>query len=130
MSSTYAHYQGPSLLSDYAILSRYAGHHPDSEERIEGDEPSGNQSSDIASGIIRRGSIPPSQHRPQNPNMNTPFLHIPAPGPSPTENTPLLNPPIPQIDETLTDNSQDGSKMAKFWEELRILTIYALPVCG
>lgn len=56
------------------------------------------------------------------------FSHMPLPGPIPSENTPLLNPPVPRIDESIEQTSDDGSTVLIFWEELRILTRYALPV--
>jgi MATE family multidrug resistance protein len=141
MSSTFAHYQQPaSLPSDYAILSRYAGHHPDGEGQDDIDSDDGDTETEdtseraTSSSLLRRSSLPASHHRPQNPNMipthSQHFKHIPVPGPIPSENTPLLNPPVPRIDEPLEQTPGNGSVMKVFWEELRILTRYALPVFG
>ncbi|KAG6899440.1 hypothetical protein C0995_005955 [Termitomyces sp. Mi166 len=101
-----AHYQGPaSLPSDYALLSRYAGH------QLEDDQDDRDQSV--------------SSLRPRNPTIA--HESIPIPGPLPSENTPLLNPPVPRIDESFDDNDRT---VHAFWDELRILTRYALPVFG
>lgn len=51
----------------------------------------------------------------------------------PTEHTPLLAPPpVPRIEEEIDrDPAHDNdSGMMMFWEELPILTKYALPVFG
>jgi hypothetical protein len=140
MSSTLAHYQGPaSLPSDYALLSRYAGNYlEEQDKRLDSDDEL--TDNDYApqrpssTSILRRASAPaPPRLRPQHsiggiPSHPHHFSHIPIPGPIPSENTPLLNPPVPRIDESLERTSDDGSKMLIFWEELRILTRYALPV--
>jgi MATE family multidrug resistance protein len=137
MSSTLAHYQGPtSLPSDYALLSRYAGNHPEEQhsQMESDDELTDNESTARLNGTLRRASAPaPRCLHPQRslgPMTSHPhhFAHIPLPGPIPSENTPLLNPPVPRIDEPIEQTSDDGSKMLIFWEELRILTRYALPV--
>jgi hypothetical protein len=140
MSSTLAHYQGPaSLPSDYALLLRYAGNHVEEQDnRMEsGDEFTDNEYAPqrpSSTSILRRASAPsPSRLRPQHsiggmPSHPHHFSHIPIPGPIPSENTPLLNPPVPRIDESLERTTDDGSKILIFWEELRILTRYALPV--
>ena len=141
MSSTLAHYQGPaSLPSDYALLSRYAGNHL--EEQIESDDDlTDNESLPRLNSTLRRASAPAppclrpqhslgpmTSHHPHHPHHPHHFAHIPLPGPIPSENTPLLNPPVPRIAEPIEQTSDDGSKMLIFWEELRILTRYALPV--
>lgn len=139
MSSTLPHYQGPaSLPSDYALLSRYAGNHPEAQgHRIEADS----ELTDTeyipprpsSTSILRRASAPaPPCLRPQHPigamtSHQHHLPHIPA-GPILSESTPLLNPPVPRIDESIERTSDNGSKMLIFWEELRILTRYALPV--
>ena len=134
MSSTPAHYQGPaSLPSDYALLSRYAGNHIE-EQTLRDDELTDTE--DIpqrpsSTSILRRSSAPgpPPLHLKRSiAAMASHFAHIPLPGPIPSENTPLLNPPVPRIDESIERTSENGSKMLIFWEELRILTRYALPV--
>jgi len=137
MSSTLAHYQGPaSLPSDYALLSRYAGNHPE-EQTHRDDELTDTE--DVpqrpsSTSILRRASapVPHSLGTKRSVGAMTShphhFAHIPLPGPIPSEDTPLLNPPVPRIDESLERTSENGSKSLIFWEELRILTRYALPV--
>jgi multidrug resistance protein, MATE family len=132
MSSTYAHYQGPSSLpSDYAILSRL---NTDSNEA----------ESDLANTVqtrhvTRRESFPVSHYyRPLNPTIGTyprvdshseasqHLLH------APTETTSLLNhPPVPRIEENIDTTSADNvSTLTVFWEELVVLTKYTMPVFG
>ncbi|KAG6870827.1 hypothetical protein C0992_012320 [Termitomyces sp. T32_za158] len=48
---------------------------------------------------------------------------LPHPGPIPSEDTPLLDPPV----DSPSCNDDDRTTHV-FWEELRILTRYALPV--
>jgi multidrug resistance protein, MATE family len=141
MSSTLPHYQGPaSLPSDYALLSRYAGNQEELGDRIESDdelidaENIRHDHRPNSTSILRRASAPaPPRLRPKNsitPMTSHPhrLSHIPMPGPIPSESTALLNPPVPRIDESIERTSDNGSKMLIFWEELRILTRYALPV--
>jgi len=136
MSSTYAHYQGPaSLPSDYAILSRFSSAHEDFEptdELIRDELPSGTDPRPVR----RRQSFSVSPYfRPLNPTAPVvgvyPQRDSKASTP-PTENTPLLSPPVPRIEEEIDRNvsADNGTSMAMFWEELRILTKYALPVFG
>ncbi|KAG5634975.1 hypothetical protein H0H81_000164 [Sphagnurus paluster] len=120
-----AHYQGPaSLPSDYALLSRYAGHHSDTEQpiQLESDDELDEQPTPTTS--IARTSVPTPRHS----SFSHHFNNIPMPGPVASENTPLLNPPVPRIDEPVEDARQNVIRI--FWEELRILTRYALPVFG
>jgi len=136
------HYQGPaSLPSDYALLSRYAGHHPEVPTAPNGDDAdiSDEEHSDMSRRVdasIRRSSMPGVRHRPLSPAIYTepqrprPFSAIPMPHPVVSENTPLLNPPLPRIDEPFDGVSAANRKMAVFWEELRVLTRYSLPVFG
>jgi MATE family multidrug resistance protein len=51
---------------------------------------------------------------------------------APTENSPLLNhPPVPRIEENIDNASADNlSTVSMFWEELAVLTKYAMPVFG
>lgn len=132
MSSTYAHYQGPgSLPSDYAILSRFSSAHEDFEPTDEL-PPSGTDPRPVR----RRESFSVSPYfRPLNPTV--PVVNVYPQGDSkastpPTENTPLLSPLVPRIEEEIDRNvsADSGTSMAMFWEELRILTKYALPVFG
>ncbi|KAG6825998.1 hypothetical protein H0H87_008231 [Tephrocybe sp. NHM501043] len=114
-----AHYQGPaSLPSDYALLSRFAGAH-DQPEHSDAEESDG-----TATPRPKHPTIPP-------PHSHGQSLTIPIPGPIANENTPLLNPPVPRIDEPVDHSlSANPNAMTVFWEELRILTRYALPVFG
>ncbi|KAF8067575.1 hypothetical protein FPV67DRAFT_1401306, partial [Lyophyllum atratum] len=127
-----AHYQGPaSLPSDYALLSRYAGNRPEpgEQDRIEEADQEGYTR---ATSINGSPTISP-RPRPMNPTMSHPnhFTDIPMPGPAASENTPLLNPPVPRIDESAREQTSDNDKpLHIFWDELRILTRYALPVFG
>ena len=117
MSSTYAHYQGPSSLpSDYAILSR------------------------LRADTSTSASFPAEYYyRPHNPTIGS-YPHIDPHSEAPwhlthppTEATPLLNnPPVPRIEENIDVNTSTNtsSNIAMFWEELAILTKYALPVFG
>jgi len=101
MSSTYAHYQGPSSLpSDYAILSSLQNE-PDQDSDLDSDSDSDK-----------------TYYRPAHPT-------IAWSSPQPLETTPLLSiPPPPCIEETI-DNVDS---YFIFWEELFILAKYALPV--
>ncbi|GLB39336.1 putative MATE efflux family protein [Lyophyllum shimeji] len=64
-----------------------------------------------------------------HPNIH--FADIPMPGPAASENTPLLNPPVPRIDESAWERTTDTDRPLRiFLDELRILTRYALPVFG
>ena len=135
MSSTYAHYQGPaSLPSDYAILSRFSSAHEDFEPTDELGE--GTPSGTDPRPARRRESFSVSPYfRPLNPTV--PVAGVYPQGDSkastpPTENTPLLSPPVPRIEEEIDRNvsADNGTSTAMFWEELRILTKYALPVFG
>jgi len=149
MSFTYTHYQGPSSLpSDYSLISRVVGHHTEPE----GDNISTlNESDDTDDTIIpkpsrsfRRDSYGEYSgdgihDRPRNITIGV------YPGTSgvsgdsdsgrsvPTEHTPLLTaPPVPRIEEDIDrDPAHDrDSSIEMFWEELPILTKYALPVFG
>ena len=132
MSSTYAHYQGPaSLPSDYAILSRFSSDFEPTDELRE-EIPSGTDPGPVG----RRESFSVSPYfRPLNPTV--PAVGVYPQGDSkastpPTENTPLLSPPVPRIEEEIDRNVSvdNGTSTGMFWEELRILTKYALPVFG
>lgn len=136
MSSTYAHYQGPSSLpSDYAIVARLGTHF---ESNIP--EPQPTNTLQVPHPITRRESFP-SEHyyRPLNPTIGVYPRVDPHSEASrhlahqPTETTPLLNnPPVPRIEENIDcDASADNaSNVTMFWEELAILTKYAFPVFG
>lgn len=101
MSSTYAHYQGPSSLpNDYAILSAFNENNNDSRT------------------ITHRNDY----ERPKHPSI--------AARP-PQETTPLLSdPPVPRIIEDTDKNDIEESTFKMFWDELCILAKYAFPVFG
>ncbi|TBU24333.1 MATE efflux family protein [Dichomitus squalens] len=159
MSSTYVHYAAPSSLpSDYALLSRYAAANPGAaagaDEQAEAssvalssdvdeheDESSG---LDIhTNGVVisrstskRRSSFPSSYITPFNPTMGPlPDKHGHRSGPhpkDPNENTPLLAPPVPRIEEECDAASNNSARPfgELLREEARILVKYTLPVFG
>lgn len=133
MSSTFVHYQQPgSLPSDYAIISRYTGHHPNAE--LQNESNSDTESEDVVgrASLFHRTNLSLHHHL-QNPttmSAQSHFKHIPAPSPIPSENTPLLNSPVSPSDGPLERTPNNGSTMKIFWEELRILARSAAPVFG
>lgn len=136
LSAMSTHYQVPaSLPSDYALLSRYAGH-PDGDEPPRRTETEDDEvASERTLSLSRRSSMPANYTRPQRPTIYSgahphAYTNIPMPDPLASENTPLLNPPIPRIDEALEGGSHDTRKLSILWEEARILTRYSLPVFG
>ncbi|KAH9855642.1 MATE efflux family protein [Lenzites betulinus] len=149
MSSTYVHYSTPSSLpSDYALLSRYAAAHDLDEEPQPSEE--ADPSSDIEDnesiepdGVdidgnrhkkVRRRSFPTSYLTPFNPTMGPlpdKSGHRSGPKPiDPTENTPLLAPLVPRIEEECDAEDADESPnpLKMFKEEALILAKYTLPV--
>lgn len=158
MSSTYVHYTSSSLPSDYALLSRYSATQSDSttsatqSEQAEAssvapsshldeeeDEDSGVPIQANGSGrplTQRRSSLPNSRLPPFNPTMSPlPDRHGHRSGPhlkKPNENTPLLAPPVPRIEEECDTSPDDGTPRfsSMFREEMGILTKYTLPVFG
>lgn len=127
-----------SLPQDYAILSRFAAPlSGETQEELESSSARNDQEEcDEEDALlvprqqVRRTSFPSSYILPPQPSMNI----IPT-APSvlqPTENTPLLAPLIPRIRENV-DFPIDGhepSTVQMYWEELRILLKYSLPVFG
>lgn len=132
MSSTYAHYQGPSSLpSDYAFLSRLSTNY---ESRTPESQPE--NTVEITRRVTRRESFPVSYYnRPLNPTIGV-YPHSEASQhliPSPTETSLLLDhPPVPRIEENIDYNASadNTSTVNMFWEELAVLTKYAIPVFG
>ncbi|KAG6883071.1 hypothetical protein C0993_007986 [Termitomyces sp. T159_Od127] len=92
----------PAFLPSQTPLSRFAGHEAEDGQEDEQDQ----------TWSSLRPRTPAGAHE-----------TIPLPG-AISENTPLLNPPI---EEALND---DNRTIQVFWEELRVLTHYALPVYG
>ncbi|KAF8150627.1 mate-domain-containing protein [Crassisporium funariophilum] len=159
MSSTYGHYQGPSSLpSDYAVLNRYNPGSENAILESSGEHGAPRSSARPRNGrrAARRDSFSSeTHHRPRNPTMGT----YPRPEmvestrqmkqvsalPT-TECTPLLAsnahslpppPPPPRSGAYDSNECQDRAShatseaaMKMFWEELPILTRYALPMFG
>ena len=135
MSSTYAHYQGPSSLpSDYAILSHLGTNYESSTP-----ESQAANTVQITRRVTRRESFPVSHYvRPLNPTIGVypcvePHSEASQRMNPPTETSPLLNhPPVPRIEENIDYNaSADNiSTVNMLWEELAVLTKYAIPVFG
>ncbi|KAI0330061.1 MATE efflux family protein [Cubamyces sp. BRFM 1775] len=150
MSSTYVHYSTPSSLpSDYALLSRYAAAHdqtPEAQssqdagpsEDIEDSEAYEPQGISIHGSLrrkkSRRSSFPTSYITPFNPTMGPlpdKAGHRSGPKPiEPTENTPLLAPLVPRIEEECDaeDASEPPNFLTMLKEEAGVLTKYTLPV--
>ncbi|KAF9476807.1 MATE efflux family protein [Pholiota conissans] len=138
MSSTYAHYQGPSSLpSDYAILSRINAHREGSFQDAEYDDDATAILGEPSAGRRRDSFV---ATRPKKPSIGTypegTSSSLTSESSSfklPTESTPLLSdPPIPRIEEPVDrePGSDNESNIVMFWEELGILAKYAFPVFG
>ena len=130
MSSTYAHYQGPSSLpSDYASLSRLTTNHESGTP-----EPQPENTAQIT----RRESLPVSYYdRPLNPTIgvyphNETSQHLTSLTPSATETSPLLDhSPVPcEENRDYNAPADNTSTVNMFWEELAVLTKSAIPVFG
>ncbi|KAI8986779.1 MATE efflux family protein [Trametes punicea] len=151
MSLTYVHYSAPSSLpSDYALLSRYAAAHDQSletqtsedagpsETNLEDNDPYEPRGIDINDSVrprqTRRSSFPTSYITPFNPTLGPlpdKSGHRSGPKPrEPTENTPLLAPLVPRIEEECDaeDRVEPPSLLQMFKEETAILAKYTLPV--
>ena len=131
MSSTYAHYQGPSSLpSDYAILSRLGTNYESSTPES---QPA--NTVQITRRVNRRESLPVL---PLNPTIGVypcvePHSEASQRLTPPTETSPLLNhSPVPRIEENTDYNASadNTSTVNMLWEELAVLTKYAIPVFG
>ena len=83
--------------------------------------------------VSRRESSPVSHYnRPLNPTIGE-YPHSEVSQHLPTETSPLLDhPPVPPIEENIDYNasSDSTSTVNMFWEELAVLTKYAIPVFG
>ena len=126
-----------SLPQDYAILSRFAAPHQDETQdgldasSVRSEDEYGEEEGSLASRrILRRTSFPSSYIVPPQPSVyivpKVPDMH------QPTENTPLLAPFMPRIQEDVDFPSlgRDPSTAQMYWEELWILSKYTLPVFG
>lgn len=153
MSSTYVHYSAPSSLpSDYALLSRYAAAHDVENNTNDGnsndepvmDGPSNHPDDDMYNPNsvpipgrrtpVRRSSFPTLYVTPFNPTtgpLPDKSGYRSGPHPSkPSENTPLLGPLVPRIEEEVDKNDRDEPAVSMLMEEIRILGKYTLPVFG
>lgn len=157
MSSTYVHYSTPSSLpSDYALLSQFAAARGISERPEENGGPQSpaedgtvpnettedvlhpsEESSLLSRKPSRRSSFPIAYVTPFNPTSMGPLPdkagYRSGPTLEPTENTPLLAPPVPRIPEEVDEETlspESGPHPNVIWEEMRILAKYTLPVFG
>ncbi|KAI9058028.1 MATE efflux family protein [Trametes sanguinea] len=153
MSSTYVHYSTPSSLpSDYALLSRYAAAHDLPAETSQPADEAGPLENavedadayDDPRGVAingtlrrkksRRSSFPTSYLTPFNPTMGPlpdKSGHRSGPkAPDPTENTPLLAPLVPRIEEECDaeDRVEPPNVLKMFKEEAAVLVKYTVPV--
>ncbi len=153
MSFTYMHYStSSSLPSDYALLSRYSAANnldqqltgPTEDEDIEAADHSDDDSLTVGSlPIPGRGSA----SSPRRTSFPTPYVtpFNPTTGPlpdrsgfrsgphllSPNENTPLLSPLVPRIQEEVDGDGPTSEPASNLlWEEACILAKYTLPVSG
>ncbi|PCH45028.1 MATE efflux protein [Wolfiporia cocos MD-104 SS10] len=156
MSSTYAHYSAPSSLpSDYALLSRYAAAHNLTEpaaksnqnqvadEALLSDNDDQGPSNGLAvprapSKVSRRRSFPASYIAPFQPTMGplpdkSGYRSGPVdPAAHPNENTPLLAPYVPRIEEEVDKGDPHDAEppVNMLREEMAVLAKYTLPVFG
>lgn len=144
MASNQGHYVG-SLPNDYAILAQFAhgGHENEAEdpslvahaEEGDGPGPEIDRRVRIVAPSPRRSSFPSSYIHP--PSSTIPSMNFKSGPPNKqpsldaaTENTPLLGPLVPRIEEQPGDGDDTKSNTTMFWEEMRILSKYTLPVFG
>ncbi|KAH7911169.1 MATE efflux family protein [Hygrophoropsis aurantiaca] len=130
-----------SLPQNYAILSRFANANSHSDEETETPDLLGAEENscdttdsdtvDFNEHSNRRTNFPSPYICPAQPAMNIVpnnqniYSHSNA-----AETTPLLAPLMPRIEESVdkSDALEDISTTKMFWEELRILSKYTLPV--
>ncbi|KAF8656526.1 hypothetical protein AX16_002490 [Volvariella volvacea WC 439] len=142
MSSTYAHYQGPaSLPRDYAVLSQFADREAEhveetsaiEEQPFEDEHPRHLIRRLSTTSHGQRLSFPAPYIESQNPSLD-PYGLRRKPSVNIDETTPLLNPPVPRIEEAPEAEGEPESSaenpIKMFWEEFRILGKYAFPVFG
>lgn len=148
MASNQGHYVG-SLPNDYAILSKFThdGHEIEDSHRnhTAGELDQGHTDVEVDRMVHvgaprRRSSFPSSYIRPASPTI--PSMNFQPSGLSDrhfsidnlngvTENSPLLAPLVPRIaEEQPGDEDDTKSNTIMFWEEMRILSKYTLPVFG
>ncbi|KAL5520375.1 hypothetical protein ACEPAG_9599 [Sanghuangporus baumii] len=137
MSFTYAHYaaSASSIPTDYGLLARYANAHP---ERIREEEETEDTESHESDFLRIPGRSPSRHRRSVSPNSRRPIVPTLASRSHAfdiSETTPLLgtNPPLPCIIEEgdiLDEETPEPGLLATYWEEIKILLKYTLPVCG
>jgi len=125
MSSTYAYDQDPSFPSDHAVLPRFSSTHEGPTDDLV-------SFGDDSTTVRRRETFPFYPYFcPLEPTIGINPQGDSKASTPPNENTPLILPPVPLVEEVGRHRSVDiGSSMLMFWEELRILIKYALPVFG
>ncbi|KAF9525724.1 MATE efflux family protein [Crepidotus variabilis] len=143
MSSTYAHYQGPSSLpSDYAIISALNANRGDlvDDDERDADSLSDSEVTHLPGQTRQRKTRRSSQtangyyYRPTNPTIGV-RNDMPSFNRAVSETTPLLsNPPVPRIEEeadaSTVSSDHPVSPLKIFFDELCILVRYAFPIFG
>jgi MATE family multidrug resistance protein len=134
MATNQGHHVG-SLTNDYAILARFA--HDDHENTDEQCSPVIGAEEDGVRFQAHRRSFPSSYIQPSPstiPSMDfTSDQHTKHSSVENgmTETTPLLGPLVPRISEEQPGDDDDiKSNTTMFWEEMRTLSKYTLPVFG
>lgn len=148
MAANQGHHVG-SLPNDYAILARFAHerneHHHDSHSEVVAEDDSSDisganadsgsedatliQRPHASSRSPRRSSFPSTYIRPQTSTI--PSMKFKPDGQDPDEDTPLLREYVPRIEEEQFGNEDaEKSFTTMFWEELRVLGKYTVPVFG
>ena len=123
MPSTDPDDQDLSFSSDYVDLPRFSSSH---EGPTDGLVSFGNDSTTAR----RRGTVPFYRHFcPLEPTISIDPQGDSKVSAPPNENTPLIPPTVPRVEEVGRHGCVDID-MVMFWEELRILIKYALPVFG
>ena len=126
MASNQGHHVG-SLPNDYAILARFA--HDDRENEHNHTEEEDGEVDRVRVQSPRRSSFPSSYIRPPPPAIPSMDFksdrHLVV-GNSPTENTPLLGPLVPRIQEEPGDEDHNDTKsnMTMFWGDAYSLKIH------
>jgi len=145
MASNQGHYVG-SLPNDYATLARFAHDDhdiQDEENNLTEDEEGASSANEVDRRVSfraqspRRSSFPSSYIIPPPATIPSMNFKSSMPDKDPvvengaTEHTPLLGPLVPRIEEAEHGNEDHTkSNTTMFWEEIRILSKYTLPVFG
>ncbi|KAL4072169.1 MATE efflux family protein [Scleroderma citrinum] len=110
-----------SVPQDYSLLAHYVGSYRERRHQ------------DVDRDVPTDDDLDDSEHLcPRRPIPTIPVSRVSAELPSRVaETTPLLNPPVPRIHEDVDALSYDTRKATDvFWDEIKILTRYSLPVFG